>query len=146
MSRAFVKDDDSGPEPIVPRPISEAPNYVTPRGYALLERAFEAAQAAADEREVQYYRQRLDSAIVVRPSIRVKRVIEFGASVTARDANGSSLTIRIVGEDEADPTQGLVSWESPIAKAFMDHRAGDRVIVQRPAGPLAYTIEDVRYD
>ncbi len=146
MSRAFVKDDDGGPEPIVPRPISEAPNYVTPRGYALLERALEAAQAASDEREVQYYRQRLDSAIVVEPSIRVKRVIEFGASVTAHDANGSSLTIRIVGEDEADPGHGLVSWESPIAKAFTDHRVGDRVIVQRPAGPLAYTIDEVRYE
>jgi len=145
MSRAFVKDDDSGPEPIVPRPVSGAPNYVTPRGYALLERALEAAQAAADEREVQYYRQRLDSAIVVRPSIRVKRVVEFGASVTARDAKGASLTIRIVGEDEADPAQGLVSWDSPIAKAFTDHRVGDRVVVQRPAGPLAYTIDDVHY-
>ncbi|MHB8147771.1 MAG: GreA/GreB family elongation factor [Vulcanimicrobiaceae bacterium] len=146
MSRAFVKDDDTGPEPVIPRPVSEAPNYVTPRGYTLLERALEAAQAAGDEREVQYYRQRLDSAIVVKPTKRVKSVVEFGASVTAHDARNTVLHIRIVGEDEADPAHGLVSWESPIAKAFTDHRVGDRAIVQRPAGPLAYTIDDVHYE
>jgi len=146
MSRAFVKDDDTGPEPVIPRPISEAPNYVTPRGYTLLERSLEAAQTAHDEREVQYYKQRLDSAIVVPPLNRVESVATFGATVTAHDARGTLLHIRIVGEDEADPAHGLVSWESPIAKAFTDRHVGDRVIVQRPAGPLAYTIDDVHYE
>ncbi len=146
MSRAFVKDDDGAPERPIERPVSTAPNYVTPRGMRLLREALARAEQTSDERELRYYRERIASAIEVHPSARTRGIVEFGATVVARDARGRTLTVRIVGEDEADPVNGAISWESPVAQALVDHRVGDRVTVMRPAGPIAYTIDDIRYE
>ena len=146
MSRAFVKDDDTGPEPIVDRPVSDAPNYVTPQGLELLKESLAQAEAAQNEREIRYYRERLESAILVDPAKQKHDTVKFGATVSAHDPRGRPLRVRIVGEDEADPVHGSISFESPIAKALLDHRAGDRVLVQRPAGPIQYTIDTISYE
>jgi transcription elongation factor GreB len=147
MSRAFVKDDRDVPEPqFERRPTSTLPNYVTPRGLVLLRERLQAAQAASDEREAAYLQERIGSAIVIDPSSHPAGVVEFGASVRAHDTAGRELQVRIVGEDEADPPHGAISWESPIAKALTDHKVGERVTVHRPAGPIEYTIDDVRYE
>jgi transcription elongation factor GreB len=146
VSRAFVKDDSDAPEPRFERPISTQPNYVTPRGLGLLRKAHARAQAAGDEREERYYRERIDSAILVELASHGSDVVEFGASVRAHDASGRELRVRIVGEDEADPPRGAISWESPIARAFTGRRRGERVVVQRPAGPIEYTIDEIAYE
>lgn len=146
MSRAFVKDDSDGPEPRFQRPVSTLPNYVTPRGFELLREQLAGAQAAGDARETEYLAERIDSAIVIDPSAHPQGVVEFGASVWAHDGSGRELRVRIVGEDEADPLHGTISWESPIARALTDHRVGERVVVLRPAGPIEYTIDEVRYE
>ncbi|HTU69462.1 MAG TPA: GreA/GreB family elongation factor [Candidatus Baltobacteraceae bacterium] len=146
MSRAFVKDDSDAPEPRFERPVSVLPNYVTPGGLALLRSALVRAQAAGNDREMRYVQERIDSAIVIDPSAHPQGVVEFGASVRAHDADGHELRVRIVGEDEADPPRGAISWESPIARALTDHRAGDTVLVRRPAGPIEYTIDQVEYE
>lgn len=146
MSRAFVKDDDDGPEPIIERPVSESPNYVTPRGLTLLKDALTAARASGNEREVRYLDERVESAIVVEPTAATNGVVEFGATVVAHDPSGQTLRVRIVGEDEADPVHGTISYLSPIAQALTDHRTGDRVVVARPAGPIEYTIDDILYE
>lgn len=146
MSRAFVKDDDTGPDRPLERPVSDAPNYVTPYGLELLRKAFAKAEAQGDDREKHYYRQRIDGAIVVEPASHARGVVEFGATVRAHDARGTELRVRIAGEDEADPVHGVVSWKSPIAQAFTDHRVGEHVTVHRPAGAITYTIDDVTYE
>lgn len=146
MSRAFVKDDDGGPEPSISRPVSDSPNYVTPRGLRLLEKALARAEAEKNERDAKYFSERLASAIVVERSASVRGVVEFGATVEAHDVRGKSLRVRIVGEDEADPLNGSISWESPIARAFTDHRPGDRVVVDRPAGRIEYIIDRISYE
>ncbi|HTV93742.1 MAG TPA: GreA/GreB family elongation factor [Verrucomicrobiae bacterium] len=147
MSRAFVKDDSDGPEPrFQRRPVSTLPNYVTPRGLELLRQSLARAQAAGEAREVEYLAERLDTAIVIDPSAHPQGVVEFGASVRAHDGAGRELQVRIVGEDEADPLRGTISWESPIARALTDHRVGERVVVVRPAGPIEYTIDEIRYE
>ncbi|MBV8637468.1 MAG: GreA/GreB family elongation factor [Candidatus Eremiobacteraeota bacterium] len=146
MSRAFVKDDDGGPEPSFNRPVSESPNYVTPRGLKLLREALARAESEQNERDVRYYSERVQTAIVVAPESHANGVVEFGATVEAHDARGSRLRVRIVGEDEADPLKGSISWESPIARALADHHVGDRVTVVRPAGPIEYTIDGIVYE
>lgn len=146
MSRAFVKDDDGGPEPSIARPVSDAPNYVTPHGLTLLREALARAEAEGNERDVTYFAGRIESAIVVDPASHSKGAVEFGATVEAHDARGRKLRVRIVGEDEADPVRGAISWNSPIAQAFADHGVGDRVTVLRPAGPIDYTIDSIRYE
>ena len=145
MSRAFTKDDSDAPEPRLERPVSVQPNYVTPKGLSLLRDALARAQEAGDTREARYLQERIDSAIVVEPRPSPEGTVEFGATVELHDEQGSKLTLQIVGEDEADPLHGTVSWESPIAQALMGHRAGDRVVVLRPAGPIEYTVDAVRY-
>ena len=110
MSRAFVKDDSDGPEPrLERRPVSTLPNYVTPRGLALLRQELAAAQAAGDAREGRYFQERLDSAIVIDPAEHPQGVVEFGANVRAHDRSGHELCVRIVGEDEADPPHGALA-------------------------------------
>jgi transcription elongation factor GreB len=94
----------------------------------------------------QYLQERIETAIVVEPQRRSGGSVEFGATVSLRDERGSKVRLRIVGEDEADPVHGSVSWESPIAQALVDHRAGERVTVLRPAGAIRYTIETVEYE
>jgi transcription elongation GreA/GreB family factor len=142
MSRAFVKDRSDAPEPRLERPASAAPNYVTPRGFDQLKAELHRAQLAGEDREVRYFRSRIDGAIVVTPDPAADEVA-FGSTVTVRDAKNRRITLRIVGEDEADALKGLVSWDSPVAKALSGRRAGDRVTVLRPAGPIVYTIESL---
>ncbi|MEO9170922.1 MAG: GreA/GreB family elongation factor [Candidatus Baltobacteraceae bacterium] len=146
MSRAFVKDDSDGPEPILERPAADGPNYVTPEGLERLQGLLAAAEAAADEREMRYYRDRINTAIVVDPKSQTKPVVAFGAGIVAHDSAGVELRVRIVGADEADPVRGSISFESPIARALIGHCAGERVLVQRPAGPIEYTIDKIFYE
>jgi transcription elongation factor GreB len=146
MSRAFVKDDDGNTEPAIARPVSAAPNYVTPEGLSGLRAALARAEAAHDDREARYYRERVERAIVVDPRKQPSDVVEFGARVRAHDRQGHELRVQIVGEDEADPAHGRISWESPVARALMDHHVGERVRVMRPAGPIEYVIDEIGYN
>jgi transcription elongation factor GreB len=146
MSRAFVKDDDGYTEPPINRPVSSSPNYVTPQGLAELRKALARAEAAQNEREVRYYQERIEKAIVIDPAKQPKDVVEFGATVRAHDRRGNELRVSIVGEDEADPVHGRISWESPVARALMDHHVGERVMVRRPAGPIEYIIDEISYN
>lgn len=77
-------------------------------------------------------------------------VIEQGGSDIVRigsklevEANGKKKTYSIVGSNEADPLQGLISNESPMGKAFLGHAKGDEVEVQTPGGAVFYTIVSV---
>jgi len=143
VSRAFVKDDDDRPERPLARPVdAERPNYVTAEGLELLGDALEKARAAGDDRNAEYYRVRVETARVVDPAEHAGE-IGVGSSVALRDERGRTIRLRIVGEDEADPAGGAISWSSPYASALLGHRAGDRVVVQRPAGAATVAIEHV---
>src|SRR5690606_12095703 len=118
-------------------------NFVTPEGLRQiesrirdLEAELQAARAQEDnalcarvERDLRYWRQRRATARVVEPAASPDTV-RFGVSVTLRFEDGTERTFRLVGEDEADPPQGLVSWVSPLAKALLGKEIGDMVDVQ----------------
>jgi transcription elongation factor GreB len=143
VSRAFVKDDDDRPERPPPRPVGDQPNYVTAAGLKLLQDALAAARAESDERNVEYYERRIESAQLVERGGAKRGTVAFGSTVVARDEKGGHVRVRIVGEDEADPAHGSISWLSPYAQALLERRAGDRVVVARPAGPATIVIEAV---
>lgn len=143
MSRAFVKDDDGRPEPPIKRVAGDHPNYVTSEGLRKLHEALARAKKEGDARNVDYFEVRIGSAIVDDPAAHERGVVAFGSTVTACDERGQRTRIRIVGEDEADPASGTVSWVSPYAQALLEHRVGDRVVVRRPAGPAAVVIEAI---
>ncbi len=73
--------------------------------------------------------------------------VVFGVTVVLADEeSGEEKTYRIVGEDEADIKQGLVSVQSPIARALIGKEEGDVVDVQAPGGNRAYEVVAVRYE
>ena len=140
MSRPFVKEAEDKVEDLPDRAISPHRNLVTPEGFVAIEAArarFENAHreasasndahaAAAAMREVRYWRARRASAQVVRPPTEVD-MAAFGTTVTLRRDDGREQTFRIVGEDEADPARGTVSYASPVARAVMTCGPGDTV-------------------
>lgn len=139
MSRAFVKEDDDAPEELAERPISSAPNLVTPEGFAAIEaEVAQLTQALAGtedrdarariNRDLRYWNARLGSAHV-QPAPADNEVVRFGATVTIHRDDGREQTFRIVGEDEADPERGTLSYVSPLAQALMGKSAGDSVRV-----------------
>ncbi len=140
MSRAFVKENDERPEEVLTWPISAHPNYVTAEGLEQIELAlarYEAAHTAAihkenqtaielTAREVSYWSNRKNTAIVVSEASGEGQV-QFGACVTVRRHDGRVQKLRIVGEDEADPSAGTISYVSPFAQAVMGKSVGDQV-------------------
>ena len=72
--------------------------------------------------------------------------VVFGATVELEDEDsGDAVRYQIVGEDEADLKQGLISIGSPIARALIGKSSGDVAEVQAPGGVRHYEIVDVRY-
>ena len=147
MSVAFTKEEsaETASETQLPdRPISPHPNLVTHEGLKALERqlqeakdAYEAAQKADDVnerrrlsavslRDVRYLAERLRTAQVV-PDPASTEVAAFGSTVTFKRADGRVQKYRIVGEDEADPKAGSISFASPVARSLMGKSVGDVV-------------------
>ena len=72
--------------------------------------------------------------------------VVFGSTVDLEDEHtGTQVTYQIVGDDEADLKQGLISISSPIARALIGREAGDVADVQAPGGVKSYEIVEVRY-
>lgn len=88
----------------------------------------------------------LRTASVVQPPATPDGRVRFGAVVTVREPDGTELRHRIVGVDEADFDRGWVSWLSPIAKALLNARVGQRVRVRLPAGEKELEIVAVNYE
>src|SRR4051812_44607887 len=162
MSRAFVKENEDQVPELPERPQSPHPNFVTPYGHALLKQQLaeleeskhrhqieqtlldkEALQVA--ERDLRYVQERLNRAVPVDLAHQPRDRVDFGAHVETKDENGVRRSFEIVGEDEADPSKGKLSWVSPLALALKDAKAGDTVIWKRPAGDLELDILSIRY-
>ena len=147
MSVAFTKEEsaETASETLLPdRPISPHPNLVTDSGLRALERQltearalYEAAQKIEDvnerrrqgaipQRDVRYFTERVRTAQVVPPPASAD-VVAFGSTVTFERDDGRVQTYRIVGEDEADPKAGSISFASPVARSLMGKAVGDVV-------------------
>ncbi|MET0382368.1 MAG: transcription elongation factor GreA [Burkholderiaceae bacterium] len=72
--------------------------------------------------------------------------VVFGATVILEEeSSGQEVTYQIVGEDEADLKEGMISVGSPIARAMIGKEAGDTAAVQAPGGVKHYEIVEVKY-
>jgi transcription elongation GreA/GreB family factor len=140
VSRAFIKETDDCPEELVERRVSTHTNLVTREGLASIEEhlaaaatAQGAAQSAGDDpalaragRDLRYWQSRRHTAQLM-PEPKADGTIQFGHAVTIRRNDGRQQTFRIVGEDEADPRLGRISYVSPLARALLESRVGDTV-------------------
>ena len=147
MSVAFTKEDsaETASETLLPdRPISAEPNLVTAAGLTALQVQFDQARAAYDAasliddvnerrrqaanplRDLRYFAERLRTAQVL-PTPTSTDAVAFGSTVTFSRDDGQVRTYRIVGEDEADPKAGSISYVSPVARALVGKSVGDVV-------------------
>src|SRR5690606_14092654 len=125
-------------EDLPDRPISPHPNLVTPAGLAQIDEEIarakqhlekghaedDQAEIARASRDLRYWSQRRVTAEVVPPSPD-KTQVRFGSRVTFARDDGRTHTYRIVGEDEADPSKGSISYVSPLASALLGKEVGD---------------------
>jgi len=141
MSKAFTKEsDDDGVTDLPDREISPFPNLVTAEGLALIDGEIDChsathagALAAGDReaaaraaRELRYWTARRNSA-QVQPAPAGSDEVSFGSAVKILREDGRRSSYRIVGEDEADPANGLLSYVSPLARELMGKGIGEYV-------------------
>lgn len=165
MSRAFVKEPegdqagDDQPE----RPQSTHPNYITTGGLTRLKERLEGLAARREvleadpddlaarselqalQAEYRHLARRIEVAIPVDLARQEGEAIRFGATVDLLDDDGNAHRFTIVGEDEAEPANNLISWVSPLASALLNRHVGDVVTWRRPAGDLELEITGFAY-
>ena len=71
--------------------------------------------------------------------------VRFGATVELADEDDRRRTLTLVGDDEADASNGMIGWSAPIARALVGARVGDERVVRLPAGDKSYEIIEIRY-
>jgi transcription elongation factor GreB len=98
------------------------------------------------DRRIRFITKRLDGAVVVRKAEVAIDTVRFGALVRVVDENGKTSSYTIVGPDEADPSAGRISFQSPLGQSLMKRRVGDVVVVRRPAGELEISIQSIAYE
>jgi transcription elongation GreA/GreB family factor len=147
VSVAFTKEDsaETAAETQLPdRPVSPHPNLVTEAGLKALEQqlqqareAYETAQQIDDVnerrrqgalplRDARYFAERVRTAQVM-PAPASNDIVAFGSTVTFKRDDGRVQKYHIVGEDEADPKAGSISFVSPVARSLMGKAVGDVV-------------------
>ena len=98
------------------------------------------------DKRIRLLTKKLDSAVVIDPAEREQTdQVFFGATVSFQKSQKDPETVSIVGVDEADAKKNLISWISPLAKALMKSRPGDRVYLETPGGNEALDVIDVLY-
>jgi transcription elongation GreA/GreB family factor len=149
MSVAFTREESAETAAAVQlpdRPISQHPNLVTQSGLKALDAVMAAARAAyyaarqiddlnerhnavaAASRDMRYFAERLRTAQVM-PDPVERDTVAFGSRVTFARDDGRRQTFRIVGEDEADPRAGSISYVSPVARTLIGKAVGDHVLL-----------------
>lgn len=169
MSRAFVRESDDRPELPIARSSPSLPdgakNYLTPGGATRLRRQLQEmievqrptlaalgpevtarTRLLALDQQIAQVEQSLQSAEIVPPPAGDADVVRFGATVTVRRTDGSEDDYRIVGVDEIDLERSWVSWLSPIAKALLNARRGERVRFKFPSGEEDLEIVSIFYE
>ena len=166
MSRGFVKEDDQEEIPMVP-PRADLPegvaNYVTRAG---MDELLAEKQLMINERDqldssnenekrialnhinakLQLLNNRIATARIVNMSEQKPDEIRFGAVVRLKsEADNKIQTLQIVGVDEADISKGKIAFTSPLSKALIQKKVGDKAKLKRGHDTLVFEILDIRY-
>ena len=156
MSRGFIKEGDQEEIPMVPPRAylpKGMPNYVTHEGLEALKKEredLENERVASSgnyimsnfiDAKMKLLIDRINTAVEVDITKADKETVSFGAYVKYNDR-----TIRIVGVDEANYTKGLLSFISPVAKALVGKKVGDRFEIKIPRGTEVIEIQGIWYE
>jgi len=166
MSRGFVKEDDQEEVPIVPQRAylpEGVTNFVTPAG---MEQLLAEKEMLINEKDsiggtnenekrialnfinakLQLLNSRIAGARVVDLTEQPKNEIRFGAMVTLKtEVSGNIQIFQITGVDEANIAKGKISFISPLARAMINKKVGDKITLKRDREDLVYKIMDINY-
>lgn len=166
MSRGFVREGDQEEVPMVPQRAylpDGVPNFVTPAG---MEQLLTEKRLLINERDhvvainenerriavnfinakLQLLESRIADARIIAPDGQPPDEIRFGATVTLNIAATRKIQVfQIVGVDEADISKGRISFISPLAKALMNKKAGERVVLKQERGESLFGIVGIEY-
>ena len=167
MSRAFVRESDdsdnelnASPRPQLPAGI---PNRITPEGASRLQDRLNGlleekqrlsenptstegeSQLRKLQSDIRQLQSNIESMVVTPPPTTHRDRVCFGSAVVVRDLRGGEATYRIVGIDETDFDRGYISWRSPLARALLSRRVGDRVQFDSPSGREDLVIQSISY-
>jgi transcription elongation factor GreB len=159
VSKAFTRESDDAPQEEVVPPLRSilppgAKNYLTPDGAQRLradleklvqQRAGNSVNKSSRDQRILRLQESLQSGVVVEPPPPPWEQVRFGATVTVRHLNGETSDYRIVGVDETDTDRGWVSFLSPIAKALLNARLGEKVRFKIPSGEEQLVIIGIRF-
>jgi len=95
----------------------------------------------ANETEIAAIEEKVKHAKIVKGTKNGK--INIGESVVLKDSDGNIQKYQIVGEEEANPLEGKISFKSPIGSAILGKKKGKKVKIKSPAGKKTWTIEEV---
>lgn len=153
MSRGFVKEGDQEEVPMVlPRAFipDGVPNYVTSEGLKLLHDEMETLkkewiEAGSNhvtknhvDAKMRLLSERIGNAVLIDTSKANSNIVSFGMYVKYNDK-----VIRIVGVDEADASKGLISFISPLAKALIGKKKGDKFEFKVPKGSEMVVVQEI---
>ena len=166
MSRGFVKEGDQEEVPMVPQRAylpEGVPNFVTRNG---MEQLLAEKEALIQEKEnlnitnenekrlainfinakLQLLSNRIAEARIVESEEQQQNEVTFGAMVTLKNtASGKIQTFQIVGVDEADIARGKISFISPVARALINKKVGERITLKRDREEIVYEITEIIY-
>jgi transcription elongation factor GreB len=166
MSRGFVKEDDQEEVPIVPQRAylpEGVPNFVTPNGMnqllaekqALINEKNNLNNANEDEKRIalnyineklRLLNNRIVEARLVNLTGQPQNEIRFGAIVTLKMESSKNIqTLQIVGVDEADISKGKISFISPFARALINKKIGDKIILNQVKKDIVFEIVNIIY-
>ena len=166
MSRGFVKEDDQEEIPIVPQRAflpDGVSNFVTPAGMEqllaekqslILEKESLTGASEHEKRitlnyinaKLQLLNNRIAEARVVDLKEQPQNEIRFGATVTLKNESSGKIQIfQITGVDEANIAHGKISFISPLAKALINKRAGDRIALKRDREEILFEVIEIVY-
>ena len=165
MSRGFVKEDDQEEVPLVP-PRADLPagteNFVTENGMKALLAEKENLLAeqenldASQEKEyriafnhinakLQLLNERIASAKIIDSTKLPQDEVHFGAVVTFKNSENKSQTFQIVGVDEANVSKGKISFTTPLAKALMLKKVGEKASLKLADRENILEILEIKY-
>jgi transcription elongation factor GreB len=163
MSKAFTSEETADdPLVVAPRPPLPpgVPNYVTRRGLGLLRDELAALERRRDQlnasgdpsgqlatlgKRLAELAARVAGAVEVDESAHPPDEVRFGAVVSVSDERGELRRYQIVGVDEANAREGRVAFSSPLARALLGRRVGDRVTVGSPRGEEERVLTEIHY-
>jgi len=166
VSRGFVKEDDQEEVPMVPQRAflpDGVPNFVTPAG---MEQLLAEKQALVLDREtistenenerriavnfinakLQLLESRIADARIIDPEGQPPDEVRFGATVTLNIVATTRIQVfQIVGVDEADISKGKISFLSPLAKALINKKTGEKISLKPDKGEAVFEIVKIAY-